>query len=424
MDSRANAFDYPKELPVYSCGEEYFAQKEGNKYIYINQAEVQLKAGDYTSSAIPYSRYSVGDMTPFSFAHLSGVYSNQEEVEGESPEFQKILNNVLLERGFMDTTGTILKKMNNTLYIDATLSKWGTKSIYRAFMNASTVSFMVADFEFNWVLRDVYKKVLYEEKIQITTDEFKSITVGYSENSSKKSLVEAYDKVIKNGLEKSLLTFLSRPQVQNLLPITEEQQLSETVMLSKGTGIVPAKLSEATKACVTIVLGKSHGSGFFVNDDHVLTNYHVVSDLEFQGKIKVVVNDGTELIASVVRKTEDFDLALIKVESFKSPYFFDLHSVAQSEIGDEIYAIGTPASVEFSQTVSKGIISGKRKTTEVDLIQTDVSINAGNSGGPIVNADGKLIGVVNGKLVGENVEGIGFAIPAGKIKEYLNIRFI
>ncbi len=88
-----------------------------------------------------------------------------------------------------------------------------------------------------------------------------------------------------------------------------------------------------------------------------------------------------------------------------------------------VYTIGTPKSIELGQSVTSGIISSERKTETMHLLQIGMSINAGNSGGPLFDEKGNLHGVMVGKLVGKNTEGVSFAIPSYLIPEYLNIKF-
>ena len=101
-----------------------------------------------------------------------------------------------------------------------------------------------------------------------------------------------------------------------------------------------------------------------------------------------------------------------------------LPSTGAAEIGADVFAIGTPADKELGQTVTKGIISARRKIEGHAFLQTDVSINGGNSGGALVARSGQLLGIVNAKLVGRGIEGIGFAIPAEQVSEALQLTFI
>lgn len=166
------------------------------------------------------------------------------------------------------------------------------------------------------------------------------------------------------------------------------------------------------------------GSGVIITSDgYILTNNHVVneesSDYYYQvssaNKITVrLYNDDTEYSATIVGTDELTDLAVLKIdaENLTAAELGDSDSVC---VGEFAMAIGNP--LEMSNTVTAGIISAVgREITDVDstqykLIQTDAAINSGNSGGALVNADGKVIGINTLKLSGTAVEGIGFAIP-------------
>lgn len=179
-------------------------------------------------------------------------------------------------------------------------------------------------------------------------------------------------------------------------------------------------INNATNSIVTIDNKSSHGSGCILSEDgYIVTNYHVVSGLE---KVNVKLKNGVSLEGNVVRYSEEYDLALIKVNgSGFTP--IPISEEKEINIGSDIYAIGTPADKTLGQTVTKGIISGTRSIMEKEFIQTDVSINHGSSGGGLINKNGYLVGIVNAKLVGQGVEGIGFAIPGYVIFEKLKIEY-
>ena len=118
----------------------------------------------------------------------------------------------------------------------------------------------------------------------------------------------------------------------------------------------------------------------------------------------VILKDKTELEANLVSVSNDYDLALLKIDGCKSPY---IQSGAQKEItqGMGVFAIGSPLGVVDS--VSSGVLSGY----DNDYIRTDAKIYPGNSGGPLITADGKVIGINTLKLITQKFEGMGFAIP-------------
>ena len=168
------------------------------------------------------------------------------------------------------------------------------------------------------------------------------------------------------------------------------------------------------------------GSGIIISDDgYILTNNHVVSSSTSEsnsyyqitdaGKVTVTLfGDETEYEAKIVGQDEQTDLAVIKIEKtgLTKAEFADSDDV---KVGEFAMAVGNP--VNMTSTVTTGIVSAvNRKITDSDgktytCIQTDAAINSGNSGGALVNAQGKVIGINTLKLSGTGIEGIGFAIP-------------
>ena len=168
------------------------------------------------------------------------------------------------------------------------------------------------------------------------------------------------------------------------------------------------------------------GSGIIISEDgYILTNNHVVSSSSSEsnsyyqitdaGKVTVTLfNDETEYEAKIFGQDEQTDLAVIKIEKtgLTKAEFADSDSV---KVGEFAMAVGNP--VNMNSTVTTGIVSAvNRKITDSDgktytCIQTDAAINSGNSGGALVNSEGKVIGINTLKLSGTGIEGIGFAIP-------------
>ena len=165
------------------------------------------------------------------------------------------------------------------------------------------------------------------------------------------------------------------------------------------------------------VTGMATGSGFIVTQDgYVVTNYHVV---EGGSAYSVVLWDGTEYEATLVGSDSTNDLAVLKMEAQ------DLQAVTIGSsddliVGDQVVAIGNPLG-ELTSTMTVGYISAKDRdvTTDnktINMLQTDAAINSGNSGGPLFNTKGEVIGITTAKYSGSSnsgvsIEGIGFAIP-------------
>lgn len=149
-------------------------------------------------------------------------------------------------------------------------------------------------------------------------------------------------------------------------------------------------------------------------DGYIITNAHVVKDMD---SIVVVLSNSKSYKARLKAIDESFDLALIKIDKgmLKPAKFGDASSII---VGDPVIAIGTPLSFSLRNSATKGIISGLNRSAEgeYNFIQTDTAINSGNSGGPLVNMKGEVIGINSSKFIGYGVEGMSFSIPIDTVK--------
>ena len=154
------------------------------------------------------------------------------------------------------------------------------------------------------------------------------------------------------------------------------------------------------------------GSGVIMSEDgYIITNNHVISGAD---TIKVRAKDGTEYSATLISTDSQADIAVIKVDA-NSLHAVTFGSSDSVTVGEPAIAIGNPLG-ELGGTVTTGIVSALDREVAIDgntmrLLQTDASINPGNSGGGLFNMKGELIGIVNAKSAGSDVEGLGFAIP-------------
>ena len=206
---------------------------------------------------------------------------------------------------------------------------------------------------------------------------------------------------------------------------TKSEALSATEAYNK---VAPAAVVVSTKSVTQGYFMQTQevegiGSGFIINQEgYILTNYHVVKGAQ---EISVTLSNDVTTTAQIVNYDENQDVAMIKItdESVEIPATVELGDSDSLQPGEEVIAIGTPLSTELSSTVTKGIISATSRSVAVEsgvtmnLIQTDAAINAGNSGGPLVNTKGEVVGINSSKISGEAVEGIGFSIPINDIKD-------
>lgn len=206
---------------------------------------------------------------------------------------------------------------------------------------------------------------------------------------------------------------------------TKSEALSATEAYNK---VAPAAVVVSTKSVTQGYFMQTQevegiGSGFIINEEgYILTNYHVIQGAQ---EISVTLSNDVTTTAQIVNYDENQDVAMIKItdENVEIPATVELGDSDALQPGEEVIAIGTPLSTELSSTVTKGIISATSRSVAVEsgvtmnLIQTDAAINAGNSGGPLVNTKGEVVGINSSKISGEAVEGIGFSIPINDIKD-------
>jgi 2-alkenal reductase len=166
-----------------------------------------------------------------------------------------------------------------------------------------------------------------------------------------------------------------------------------------------------------IPAGLMHGSGVIVSQDgRIITNNHVVEPMK---TIYVVLSNKKAYEATLLYRNKDIDLALIKINAagLKPIQFEDTKNIT---VGDEVIAIGTPLYFGWSNSVTKGIISGLNRPVDetYTYLQTDASINPGNSGGPLINRSGNLVGI--NTLGIEFFQGVNFSIPVDNVQYFLN----
>lgn len=169
---------------------------------------------------------------------------------------------------------------------------------------------------------------------------------------------------------------------------------------------------------VQILTPTGKGSGFLLDSSGlIVTNEHVVGAAF---AVKVRLYDDTLLTGRVLKRDAAADAALVKLEGNISDITgLPICHTDAVRVGQSVVAIGNPLSL--SNTVTQGIVSGVRRNAARSLIQTDTAVNPGNSGGPLLNREGAVIGIVTEKIVSDGVEGLGFALPIGEVLQRLNV---
>ena len=313
----------------------------------------------------------------------------------------------------------------------------------------------------------IQNKILEIEKI-ISTDSVKSFWYSYllwneySENESVNKIfsdtLEASMNLLNENYQnkkylefirdyESLNKILSVCKIDSLIQTFEKANFGEKYILAQNNilslykdNILPQKNSNSDKiskmidGTVTIWLdlgvkleagkafsNKAIGSGFFIDSrGYLITNYHVISsqvDPEYEGISRLYIkfsNDSeTRIPAKVVGYDESLDLALLKTE-VPPQYVFSLGSSSSLDIGDKIYAIGSPVGLE--RTLTSGIVSaeGRQLFSIGTVMQIDAAVNNGNSGGPIIDENGNVQAIVFAGML--QYQGLNFAIPVEYLK--------
>ena len=210
----------------------------------------------------------------------------------------------------------------------------------------------------------------------------------------------------------------------NFLLEDEKNNISIYEKVNKSVVNITTKRVQIDDFFFLAVPSEGSGSGFFVDKQgHVLTNYHVV---ENASALTVTIYNGQQYTAELIGVDPSNDLAVLRIKITPEKLFpVEFGSSQGLKVGQKVLAIGNPFGLE--RTLTTGVISslGRSLRTETGrlikgIIQTDAAINPGNSGGPLLNSQGKIIGINTAILskVGQN-SGIGFAIPINTIKRII-----
>lgn len=232
--------------------------------------------------------------------------------------------------------------------------------------------------------------------------------------------------------------------ILKVIPGTTIVNKSEKEVTVTDNGIADA-VEKVYDSVVIVETYKSNelyatGTGFIYKNDngtyYVVTNYHVING---GSQIKIVLTSGDEIETTVVGGDQYADIAVLSFKSSKDLTVAEIGSSTDARVGDTVFTVGAPLdSTTYSWTVTRGILSGKDRLVQVSttnssnsdyemkVLQTDAAINSGNSGGPLCNSNGQVIGITNMKLSSStssstaSIEGMGFAIPIEDAVEYAN----
>ena len=197
----------------------------------------------------------------------------------------------------------------------------------------------------------------------------------------------------------------------------------DVTVTDEGIADAVEKVYDSVVIVSTYIEGKQYsgGSGFIykTEDDkeYLITNHHVIADGD---SYKITYTDGEEVDAKLLGGDQYSDIAVLSVDLREKDKVVEIGTTDSLRVGDTTFTVGAPLDNVYSWTVTRGIISGKERLVEVavdnagyimNVLQTDAAVNSGNSGGPLCNSNGDVIGVISAKISSTGVEGMGFAIP-------------
>ena len=251
------------------------------------------------------------------------------------------------------------------------------------------------------------------------TNRDNTLPISLSSGETDQTVPSLPDVTDGAGAENSNLAVQLQPSPQGIENVVQEGGMSLQAIYEK---CIPSTVS----ILCTLPRGSSTGSGVVLSaDGYVITNYHVVEDAT---AISVLFTDGRQLNARMVGGDKLSDLAVLAVDAqdLTPAEFGDSNTL---RVGDTVVAIGDPLGIELRGTMTDGIVSAINRdlTTEgrtLTLIQTNAALNSGNSGGPLINCYGQVVGI-NTMKIGDyvnsgGVEGLGFAIPSTTVKHIVD----
>ena len=233
------------------------------------------------------------------------------------------------------------------------------------------------------------------------------------------------EKIYKWVDERGVVHFSDRPPdlPDNIKTTVEERDLNSQNETTKTTEtevkiLARSPIEFVTNCTFTIKGDKKMGTGFLVSSTgYGVTCRHVVED---SGELTALMSDQQEHPLNVINLSSKYDLAIVQVMRPKKNLFLSLRGEDDLVPGDRLFAVG--ASAGLQATVTDGVFTGFRKIEAVqgELIQFSAPVNPGNSGGPLVDETGKVVGVVSQKFLAQKgipITGVGFAVPSRQIKE-------
>lgn len=430
----SKAYKYPKIIDLKSKPIKLPVRTEVSKYVYLSNIRLDIHNADqelkwHTAIIKNDLKSAISDAESKSLSDKKRLERIEAKRKKKVEEKERLndkendlsikdviytddLKKILYKGGWYDTINNVFIDNNNVMIIEGKVSQLDLFEI-SANSNFYSGKIYIAKTKLTWYLKNAYYEI-----IDSIAD------ISFSENFVEdKDIIK---KIVGSSVTQSFYNLFENSKFKKNSKIETDFKLNTQItQLNKPRSIVVDK-GDATEASVIVKTKSGHGSGFAItNDGYIITNYHVLVNRE-KGSIEddftVIDLDGNEMKGKLVKVNKYRDVVLLKVEKNFSKAFYCKDTKSFKKL-DNVFTIGAPKSVTLGQSISAGLISNERNVNNNNLIQLNMSVNSGNSGGPVFDNLGNLHGVVVSKLVGENTEGVSFAIPSFKLLEYLNLKY-
>lgn len=289
----------------------------------------------------------------------------------------------------------------------------------------ANICFPMAGFgNFSSAKGEAYIKVEWQIYSKLDRAVVHAVTTEGAHKASE-STSSGTETLILNAFAQAARNLLSDEKFRSIILKGGETVKETTFKTADAIIVTPGRSQRLTARAddwkdgvVTVYAGRGHGSGFVIGENLILTNHHVVGESD---NVVVKFGSGFEVKGKVIAYHSGRDVAAVRIDAALPRHFAMNRSLPP--IGTEVYAIGSPLSDQLAATVSRGIISGVREETGKRLIQSDVNIRPGSSGGPLVTRDGDVVAIaVSGLQVNQAGQGINFFIPIADALDALKLK--
>ena len=263
------------------------------------------------------------------------------------------------------------------------------------------------------------KKIFYTLIIilivsQISSTAFLVIKTTSISDTISKNKLDLENQISDTNLAINSLQTKTESLSGNIASIQLDFQKQISTIKATTSADFSGIIETALQSTVSIKTDIAQGSGFFISPQYIVTNAHVLSGAKYA---KIFTYDGKSRFSKLIGYDTNMDIALLKIDETYPT--LELANSDDIKAGEKVIALGNPLGLSF--TATEGIVSAVNRQGDNGLnayIQTDVSLNPGNSGGPLIDNSGQVIGINNFKL--SNAEGIGFALESNYIKSTVN----